>query len=150
SLQRVTRLHLTGDNLYEDTVRALIAAPAFSRLSHLDLTRSVLEDSGVPILLGWTGLSGLRSLRCQGILCGEDEDHYELAECPHLNRLKFLDLRGTLLRDEAVRRLAQSESLAGLEGLDLRGYSFITSAGWSALAGSPTLKQLRWLGVNFL
>ena len=66
-----------------------------------------------------------------------------LADCPHLGRLRHLDLSGSPLEGD-VRVLAESPHLAGLPGLNLGSTNLGDSAA-GILARSPYLAELREL-----
>lgn len=99
----------------------------------------------------------------------------ELAVCPALGRISFVDLSNNHLRDQGVRQLAASPLLRNLEGLNLSSTSVgdagvlaliqsqhlgslrelylcdnrITRQGVHALAASPLVRQLEVLSLRF-
>jgi uncharacterized protein (TIGR02996 family) len=70
-----------------------------------------------------------------------------LAACPHLARLRGLDLSYSQLSSNGVQALLVSEHLTGLTALNL-ACNAIGDAGARALAGSPLLARLTTLDLS--
>jgi uncharacterized protein (TIGR02996 family) len=75
---------------------------------------------------------------------GADRKMPELAACPALANVTFLDLSDNYLRDVGVKTLVQSPHLGRLEGLNL-GSTGIGDQAARALAAATTLPSLREL-----
>lgn len=77
-------------------------------------------------------------------LSGARDRMAQLAACPALRKISFLDLSNNHLRDQGVRLLAQSPNIGNLEGLNLSSVG-LGDAGARALAASTQLVGLREL-----
>jgi uncharacterized protein (TIGR02996 family) len=70
-----------------------------------------------------------------------------LASCPHLGRLKVLNLESNEIGDGGLIALAQSKNLTALTELNVSGNQ-ITDDGLSVLLGSPRWLRLRRLNLS--
>jgi uncharacterized protein (TIGR02996 family) len=123
-----------------------LAGAAFAGLERLNLGANDLDDEGVAALAAAPRLAGLRNLGLGANNLGRPAAA-ALAASPHLRRLEEVNLGANYLDDEAVRLLAASPASASLRVLDLRHNEF-GDAGALALAASPYLGGLRSLDVT--
>jgi uncharacterized protein (TIGR02996 family) len=125
-------LEIAGNNLTQDSLRTLLAAPGLDRLVALDVSRNSLDDLALADLAGEAGLQGLLGLSaCHNLSIGPAGAE-ALASSPHLSRLAFLDLQGcpigeagarALLNAPHLRRLALRIDQTGVSRPILRGLS---------------------------
>lgn len=123
--------------------------PLWGRLRHARFRRGLLESVELTVALflrhgdALLRLGPLPSLR----LVGATPDALDLSACPHLARVRALDLSYNYLTDEAVESLAGSAHVGRLRVLSLRN-NFVRRRGAEALAESPYLGELRALDLR--
>ena len=71
----------------------------------------------------------------------------ELGQCPHLARLRTLDLRGNRIGDSGVKALAASPHFRNLRSVDLSTNN-LTDAGLEALSHAAWFHQLESLDLS--
>src|SRR5262249_35542652 len=127
-LRRVTR-----------SLAPLAGSPHLARLRSLDLTRNVIQDSGVMALAASPQAANLTEL----VL----DDNYvwspgarAVVTSPHLSRLTSLSLRRTQMDNGGVRGLVEQPHACRLTALNLHD-NRLSDAGLAALANSPYLGQ---------
>ena len=116
------RLSFANYAFTPDDIAALVAAPWFGRLTDLSLA------------IGWAGRSLCRYLAVR-------------KEPTALVSLRIKDASQGL-DDAAVEALCGAACLTELRELDLSGNHFISDGGLQALAASPLLGRLRYLGLR--
>jgi uncharacterized protein (TIGR02996 family) len=83
----------------------------------------------------------------QKVFIDKLRDHVKaVAACPHLARVRVLDVSGCTLRDGGVETLLASPHLTQLTGLDLAG-NWLENRAVRALAASPLMPRLNWLNL---
>jgi uncharacterized protein (TIGR02996 family) len=152
---RLSWLCLDGNNLTDEGLRALAAAPGLPCVEALDLGDYQMHDfsanrispGGLSALADAAPWGRLRLLKLNHL--GLDVDSARvLAESRHLGGLRHLDLSwNEELGDEGVACLVASPVLSSVEVLDL-GHVDLVSAGARALAVSPHLRALRDLRLD--
>jgi hypothetical protein len=194
-LANLTELHLVGTVLGDDGLRRLAASPLHETCTVLRLVRSRITSAGVASLAGFhrlaeldlslndlgatgaialanalsgstlhrlwlrdthpgreglaavAGAPGVRQLRWLDLDgCELGDDALEALATPNLGRLTHLDLYNNNLTDRGAILLARMPNLTDLRALDI-GLSEVTDDGAIALAESPWLAQLSWLGL---
>lgn len=75
------------------------------------------------------------------------EDLGELAGCPELGRMKYLDLSNNPVREGGMRTLAGSPHLSGMRGMNL-SCTGLGDGGARALAGATHLNQIEELYLS--
>jgi uncharacterized protein (TIGR02996 family) len=111
SFDKLRSLDLAGNDLGDEGVRALVAAPWLPRLHFLSLTYNGLGPGGVRVLAD-APLAGLRELDLSQNDLGR-EGARALARAPFLARLHRLSLAWTKLDEEALLALLASPHLTG-------------------------------------
>jgi uncharacterized protein (TIGR02996 family) len=160
-LARLEHLNYGGNYAGDEGLAALASSPTMTRLRSLCLSTGWITRAGIEALARSTTLASLRHLDLSGPLSDHRPDDAALAvllESPLFARLGFLDLTSNEISDEGVRRLAHSESAAGLRALVLGGTRYVRTRGRpavfqpllsadsvTALAEAPCLAGLRRL-----
>jgi uncharacterized protein (TIGR02996 family) len=131
-----------------DDLPLLVSRPRRARWSALYLRGGFGGAGGARILAESPQLASLTTLDLRANNLGP-EGAKALAESPHLASLTVLNLFSNQLRDQGVRELAESPYLARLRVLDLGGQNQVGGPGLQALANSPNVAQLNWLGLAY-
>lgn len=116
-------------------------------LRELSLSEGSVDDDGLAALARWPGLAHVSSLHLRGNAVSL-EGLAVLLGSPHLLRLRRLNLSGCHVDGDALAALAASSpALASLTFLDVTQTSTsIGDEGYRALASSPHMANLEWLG----
>jgi uncharacterized protein (TIGR02996 family) len=114
SLQGLTWLDLTGNQIGRDGVTALGAAP-WQRLTRLDLRACQLDNRDVATLAGSPGLAGLVHLNLNSNPLGVDAAR-AIARSPHLGGLRHLSLPPSTMKGEAGKELKRRFGRKGWSG----------------------------------
>jgi uncharacterized protein (TIGR02996 family) len=138
---------VTGNGVLE-----LAGSPFLGGLESLDLSGNDVNDAGVRAVVESRPLARLHTLRLAGNHIG-DGGVAALAGSPLLRRILArdarLDLRSNAIGPAGAEVLARSPTAAAADELDLTG-NCLRDAGVGALLGGPHLGGLRalWLGQN--
>jgi uncharacterized protein (TIGR02996 family) len=145
-LNRLTRLHLSGDDFPAPALRALFAAPGLQGLTDLHVGGYSGNIGGITAAaLAASPLRRLERLELGSNAIGDDEAR-ALARSPAVASLRRLSFASGRLSEGAALALAESTLLGDLEALDL-SCTGIGDRGVIALARSPNLSRLRSLSV---
>lgn len=139
-------LDVSGNQLDDDALVAIAAAPHLSTLEHLGLGGGQYSDAALAALASSKTLTSLSSLDLSNSQLGPRGLERFLAALT-LPRLKELSLRATGLGDAGVGALAKSPTSRQFTSLEL-GENTVTQTGVFALADSPNLTGLTRLQLN--
>jgi uncharacterized protein (TIGR02996 family) len=149
-LPSLRKLSLVQHEFEPEDMAALVAAPWFGQLTHLDV-RSGSPASGLALcreLASPGAASSLRSLRITLHELG-DESLRLLARAALLGHLTSLDLTGNeAITDGGIAALAASPGLRSVTELSLGGPSPISDRDIATLVQSPYVSNLRYLWLE--
>jgi uncharacterized protein (TIGR02996 family) len=146
-LRGVTSLTVAESRLGDAGVALLAGSPHLGDLRVLNLAHCSVRDGGPAALAASAALAGLGALDLTRNHVGA-AGLVGLTRCDAFPRLRRLRLGHNNIPDEALRVLAGSRLLAGLEHLDLQGNRECGGAGLTALVDSPQAAGLRVLGLQ--
>ena len=122
-LSQLTRLNLQATNATKICVLALSRAKGLNHLEELNLgSNNGITDDALAILLRHPELGNLKSLDVSSTQAG-DETAIALASCPHLGKLKSLNL-GHLVTQRGLKALVHSSHLPALREVWLLGSGY--------------------------
>ncbi len=127
--------------------RAIAMAYNMTELNTLQVSAFTLGNRCCAHLASARHLKGITHLELRNNLI-DARAAQALAASPVLANVKHLDLSQNALHDEGLIALSQSPYLTELRRLDLSSFNFITTRGIEALATSPTIRNLRDLGLR--
>jgi uncharacterized protein (TIGR02996 family) len=141
-LAQLHGLEIKGEMPVSD-LKALLLSPNLKRLVALSLPSSPGEMLQT---LSKSGPSSLEELNVSGMLGASRQFKLLTGKLPFA--LKKLNLAQTGLASEEVQQVAAASGLGSLTHLDVSDNSGLRVAGAHALARSPVLTQLRFLGLG--
>jgi uncharacterized protein (TIGR02996 family) len=144
-LSRVGHLDLSNSGLNDADIRELAGSPQVARITALELRVNEIGPGQAVALASSRYLAGLTILDLCSNWIG-DQGAEALAGSPHLKRLTRLRLASNGISSRGAEALAASAGLSGLTHLDL-SYNHIENAGAQALASSPYLGRLTHLAI---
>jgi uncharacterized protein (TIGR02996 family) len=123
----------------------LLSSPHLVGLRELRLLECGLKNRAMLALAGNPALASLRVLAAGGFF--DDRAVKALAQSPHLAGLEELDLSRSWMSDRGLRHLCESPHLTYLRRLGLGGVS-LTDRGYQTLARAPFAARLKELRVG--
>ena len=149
-------LRLPSNNLGNAGIQALTMAASLRALEELDLSAlgeherynhdPVIRSAGMSMLVGWSGLAGVRSLTLSRNDVTRDGLR-ALLRSPHAAALKELHLRGTRLDGQMMEEFRSAVPELRLETLDL-GENVLKELGAEYLAMAACLRELKALRLD--
>jgi uncharacterized protein (TIGR02996 family) len=145
-LGRLRSLFLGQNNLGDDGAEALAEAPWLAGLHCLNLEGNGLSPFGVAALAQSSLPRRLETLSLEDNLVWH-EGVRALLDSPWLEQVRWLNLNRCVIGDEGVALLARAERLSRLERLSLDGNN-LTERAVRELASSPWLGGLQWIRLG--
>ncbi len=150
-LPNLTQLALNdNDRITGDGLEALAESPHFAGLTVLDVSGNDIGEVGVRAVVASAAMARLRSFRANANPIG-DAGLTALAGSPLIGRMIHtdpkLELRGNAIGPTGAAALAACPALAGCTALDLSG-NYLGDAGVGALLRSPHLGRLKTLRLG--
>jgi uncharacterized protein (TIGR02996 family) len=155
-LGNLRALRLPGNAIGNRCVRALFDAASLGSLEELDLSGAdsysrynddpIIESTGVEAMVGWPGMSRIRSLNLSGGLVGQ-RGLRALLRSPRTTGLKELVLCDNGLLGQALQEFESARPELQLDVLDL-GHNSLRDLGAAYLAKADCLRELKVLGLE--
>lgn len=144
-VSRLTRLSIVRSDVGIRAWEVAIESPNLSRLRHLHVRRTTLQESSFPLLWRSAAFTGLQCLKLSGVgLAPRKLD--PARQSIVFTELRRLDLSQNRLGDEGVRILAGAPWLQRIERLGLRR-NFVRAPAVESLLRSPYAGSLQELDV---